>query len=160
MSDIEIAATGTAFLGENLRAIEPLTEELIMDSREEIQLVAYLMSRGALKIVRLLEKAASEGLKVTIVLNSFDLVDVEVVKMLKEMTGRYRTINVVSFFEHTGKHLHAKVIVSDRRRAIVSSANLSFGGMFANYELGLLVEGETAWKLGKIVDRLLVMSSK
>ncbi len=159
MSDIEIAATGSGFLGENLRAIEPLTEELIRNSRDEIQVIAYLMSREAVKIAKLIEKAASDGLKVTIVLNSFDSVDGEVLKIVTGMARRFKHARVLSF-EKTGKQLHAKVIVSDRKKAIVSSANLSFGGMFANYELGLLVEGETAWKLGRIVDKLVHMSSK
>jgi phosphatidylserine/phosphatidylglycerophosphate/cardiolipin synthase-like enzyme len=36
--------------------------------------------------------------------------------------------------------LHAKVYVADRRRAILTSGNLTFGGLDANYEYGFCVE--------------------
>jgi phosphatidylserine/phosphatidylglycerophosphate/cardiolipin synthase-like enzyme len=36
----------------------------------------------------------------------------------------------------------------------VGSANFTWGGLYANYEVGLLVEGDIAWKLAEIVDSL------
>ena len=36
--------------------------------------------------------------------------------------------------------LHAKIIVSDARKALVSSANLSYHGMQGNIEMGFLIE--------------------
>jgi hypothetical protein len=45
--------------------------------------------------------------------------------------------------------LHAKTYIFDRRRALVTSANLTLGGLEKNYECGVLIEdGETASKLG------------
>ena len=36
--------------------------------------------------------------------------------------------------------LHAKVYVADSRRAIVSSGNLTAGGLYDNYEIGIMIE--------------------
>lgn len=45
---------------------------------------------------------------------------------------------------HHLPRLHAKVYIADIRRAIVTSGNLTFGGLNANYEYGLSVEhGQT-----------------
>jgi len=61
---------------------------------------------------------------------------------------------VYDFTDPEKRQLHAKIIVADRKKAIVGSANLSWGGMYSNYEIGLLIEGEAAWKLAEIVDTL------
>ena len=51
--------------------------------------------------------------------------------------------------------LHAKVIVVDRRKAIIGSSNLSRRGFLTNYELALLLEGSTATTVASVVDKLL-----
>jgi phosphatidylserine/phosphatidylglycerophosphate/cardiolipin synthase-like enzyme len=50
--------------------------------------------------------------------------------------------------------LHAKVIVADRKKAILGSANFSWGGMSSHYEIGVLLEGKDAWTLSELVDEI------
>lgn len=50
--------------------------------------------------------------------------------------------------------LHAKVVVVDRKKAILGSANFSWGGMAAHYEIGIFLEGDEAWTLSKLVDNV------
>lgn len=50
--------------------------------------------------------------------------------------------------------LHAKVLVADRKSAVVGSANLSWGGMVTNNEVALLVQDNSAWTLASLIDRL------
>ena len=50
--------------------------------------------------------------------------------------------------------LHAKVIVADRKKAILGSANFSWGGMSSHYEIGVLVEGKDARTLSELVDEI------
>ena len=52
--------------------------------------------------------------------------------------------------------MHAKCLVSDRSRAIVSSANLTDYALEANMELGLLVERAIAGRLADHFDQLIV----
>lgn len=54
----------------------------------------------------------------------------------------------------TSALMHAKVIVADRRWALVGSANFSSGGLSTNMELGLRIEGPAAERLCTIVERL------
>lgn len=50
--------------------------------------------------------------------------------------------------------LHAKVIVADRKKAILGSANFSWGGMSSHYEIGVLIEGKDARTLSELVDEI------
>jgi phosphatidylserine/phosphatidylglycerophosphate/cardiolipin synthase-like enzyme len=52
--------------------------------------------------------------------------------------------------------MHAKCLVADRSRAIVSSANLTDYALEANMELGLLVERAVAVRLAEHFDQLIV----
>jgi phosphatidylserine/phosphatidylglycerophosphate/cardiolipin synthase-like enzyme len=50
------------------------------------------------------------------------------------------------------KILHAKVIVVDREKAVVGSANFSYGGMASHYEVGVYVDGDEAETLAKMIE--------
>jgi len=50
--------------------------------------------------------------------------------------------------------MHAKVIIADRIKALVGSANFSSGGMKTNMELGFLVEGPVVERLCTVVEHL------
>jgi len=43
-------------------------------------------------------------------------------------------------------YLHAKVFVADKTMALVTSANLTNGGLWKNYEYGIVIKGEYAVK--------------
>lgn len=60
---------------------------------------------------------------------------------------------MANFCDPAGRQLHAKVLVSDRKKALVGSANFSWGGMIANYEIGIMLEGDAAWKMAEIIDK-------
>jgi len=49
------------------------------------------------------------------------------------------------------KMLHAKVIVVNGEKAVVGSANFSWGGMSGHYEVGIYLEGDEARTLAEIV---------
>ena len=51
-------------------------------------------------------------------------------------------------------YLHAKVMVADREKMIIGSANLSAGGQKNNYEMGVLIEGEEAWKVADVIEQI------
>jgi len=51
--------------------------------------------------------------------------------------------------------LHAKVIVVDRKKALVGSANLSLRGLMNNHELGVVVEGPVAAEIARAIDMLM-----
>ena len=68
--------------------------------------------------------------------------------------SKFQKVKIIDFVDERKRQLHAKVLIVDRMKALVGSANFTLGGMFTNYEVGVKVEGEAAWKLAALVDSL------
>lgn len=152
MNKVQILATGFEFMKEGVRGIEPVIEELINSAQEEIHIMAYIFTPSALHILHLLNDAAERGIKITMVVNRIEFQDEQIKAWLNSAGKKFPHVRVVNFCNPEGRQLHAKVIVSDRNRALVGSANFSWGGMVANYEIGILLEGDLAWKLAELID--------
>jgi hypothetical protein len=56
---------------------------------------------------------------------------------LQEVVGRFPYVRVLNFADRKKRQLHAKVVTADRKTVVVGSANLSWGCMYSNYEVGL-----------------------
>lgn len=154
MNKIQILATGPEFLKEGIRGTAPVIEEMIKNSEKEIQIMAYVISLHASKFLDLLDDALKREVKITIILNKIGEQDEKIKTKIKKMKKQYKKLNVVDFTDSEGGDLHAKVIVVDRKKAVIGSANFSWHGMSHNYEIGVHLEGNSAWKLGKIIDEM------
>jgi len=154
MNKVQILATGSEFLKGGVRGTGPVIEEMIKSSEKEIQIMAYVISLHASKFLDYLEEALQKEVKMTIILNRLDEQDEKIKKKIKKMERQYRKLKVINFTDPLGGDLHAKVIVVDRKKAVIGSANFSWHGMSHNYEVGVQIEGDSAWKLGKLIDDL------
>lgn len=154
MNKINILATGHEFLKEGIRGTGPVIEELIEEAKNEIQMMAFVISPRAERILNLLEDALSRGIKMTLIINYLSEHEESVKQRFSLMRKKYPQLKIVDFQRPEGNQLHAKVLVVDRKKAVLGSANFSIGGMTKNYEIGVMVEGDAAWKLGKLIDDL------
>lgn len=153
MSRITLLATGDRLVGSRARSFDAVIRELMLEARREIQLVTYRFDRSALPLLDLLEQAAARGVSVLIAVSDIPAQPPEIRRRLGEMSRRPR-IRVVDCRQKTGSLVHAKVLVADRERAIIGSANLTWGGLVDNHEIGVLIEGEEAWDIARMVDAL------
>ncbi|MHA1949150.1 MAG: phospholipase D-like domain-containing protein [Candidatus Thorarchaeota archaeon] len=153
MNKVQILATGPELVTESIRGIEPVLKELIASAKEELQIVSYVLTPSALDILEMIREAARRGVRITLVVNQRKSLDKKIVSWLAGFENEFQYVRVIDYEDPEGKCLHAKVIVSDRKEAIVGSANLTWGGMVGNYEIGVLLEGEVAWKLGSLIDK-------
>lgn len=64
---------------------------------------------------------------------------------LRRILDEFQTTSIVSL-----PYLHAKVFVADKSVALVTSANFTNGGLWKNYEYGVIIKGEESVKT--IVD--------
>ena len=151
MSSIKILATGSDFLKEGVRGTGPVVEELMENIDNELHILAYVISEHAEKFLGLIERALESGIKTTLVINNLQQQDTYVRDKLLNWKSKFRYFNLVDF-NRKEKTLHAKVVVVDREKAVLGSANFSWGGMSGNYEIGILLEGREAWTLSKLVD--------
>lgn len=155
---VTILATGERFIGKGIRAVEPVIEELILGARREVHIASYLFGSGAEGIFRLLERSLESGVSALIVVNRLENQPVEIRDWLSSLRTRFRQARVAEFGTSPGRALHAKAVVADRSRAVVGSANLTWGGLVGNYEIGVLVEGAPAWQVASLIDRLAEMT--
>ncbi len=153
LTEVEIIGTGVEFLRTGIMGMEPTIKLLITEATTEIQIMAYVFTESALPILNLLEKQAAKGIMVTIVVNNLNSQRQVIVSKLNEL-AKYPRVKIIDFIDKRNRQLHAKVLVIDRKKALVGSANFTWGGMLTNYEVGIKVEGEMAWKLAKLVDSL------
>ena len=151
MSSIKILATGSDFLKEGVRGTGPVIEELMENIDNELHILAYVISEHAEKFLGLIERALESGIKTTLVINNLQKQDTYVRDKLLKWKSKFRYFNLVDF-NRKEKTLHAKVVVVDRKKAVLGSANFSWGGMSGNYEIGIFLDGREAWTLSKLVD--------
>jgi len=159
MTASRILVTGAELLNKGHRGFEPVVQDLVQNARSEIQLAAYVLTSSTTELLNLLGVAASRGVSVSIVVNRLSRQHPTVRRWLEGAPSRWRGFIVGDFAHNDRRELHAKVCVTDRSRAVVGSANFTWGGLVSNYEIGVEVEGVLAWKLGALVDELLLMSS-
>ncbi len=156
MNRIEIIATGPEFIRDGIRGYEATIEELINHAEKEIHAVFYVISIHALRFIRLMKKKAEQGVKVNLVVNSLNELQDEVKEYLMEIQKRLAGIfQIISFHDLKNSDIHAKVLIVDRKKVLIGSANLSWGGITTNYEIGVMIEGEVAWSVAKLIDRII-----
>ncbi|MDR7554062.1 MAG: phospholipase D family protein [Armatimonadota bacterium] len=151
---VTVLATGPELVGGSIRGIEPALVELIRSAASELHIAAYRVGPGSGILMDHVERALAAGVRVICVVSSTSSVDAETAARLARLRGSYPHMTLVDLAARGTGLLHAKAVVADRRRAIVGSANLTWGGLVANLEIALLVEGDPAWQIAALIDRL------
>lgn len=154
MADPQLLITGRYFGGEGLRGAMPVMQQLVHEARDEIHVLAYVMTRQALPLLDAIEAALARGVKVTIVINEIPGQPLELEAQLSRLSGEYTHATIRYFSPSDGSQLHAKILVADRKQAVVGSANYTWGGLVSNHEIGVLLSGRPAWDLGRLADKL------
>jgi cardiolipin synthase len=134
-----------------IRGMEPTIKEIIQSATSELQVIAYVFTPQAIEILNLIERAAEAGIRVTIVVNNLSNQNPLIQEKLRKIALIENAL-IVDFVHEKRRQLHAKVIIADRKVALVGSANFTWGGLYSNYEVGIKVEGEAAWKLAEMTD--------
>jgi len=155
MGRITLLATGERLVSGGVRAFDPVIRELLQAARREIQLAIYRFDESAAPLLDLLEQAAARGVRVLMVVSAIPSQPPGIRERLERLRSR-PGIRVVDFEAAGGGLLHAKVIVADRERAVIGSANLTWGGLVRNHEVGVLIEGSEVWEIARLVDRLAI----
>lgn len=160
MTSPKLLATGPELLRQGVRGVEPVLQEVVEGAQQELQIVAYVLPRSAIPLLRLVRSVANRGTRICLVLNHFENQVPLVRQWLIETAERSPNFEIWDFSPGGIKEVHAKICVADRRRGVVGSANFSWGGLVSNYEVGVEVEGPIAWELSDLVDRLMTLSRR
>jgi cardiolipin synthase len=153
---VSLVVTGLGWLGGGVGAIESALLHLIDGAEREVALAVYAMSAGPGRFWTALSRALDGGVRGTLIVDRLTEQDPEMRQWVQSMSERHvGTLRVLDFRgEDDNDHLHAKIVVADRRRAVVGSANLTAHGLLLAHELALLVEGPAAEEIAERLDLL------
>jgi phosphatidylserine/phosphatidylglycerophosphate/cardiolipin synthase-like enzyme len=139
------------------RAGSILTSVLSLTSKaeDEIQATVYSFGENTLQYFSILEDLLKRGIKIQLIINRFHGQPYSARTRLKELGKKYRYLTIYDF-EPKDKieDLHAKIIVVDRRWALVGSSNISWHGYISNHELAILIDGDMASSIASMIDDL------
>lgn len=157
---ILIVATGQRFIGKGVRSFESVIEELIYSALREIHIAVYTISPSAYHIINLIKNKAEQGVRINILVNSLYNLDAGIKDSLTDLKKSFpehvRIVNFSDLKKPGEGDFHAKVLVIDRKKALIGSANLSCGGTIRNYEIGVLLEDEVVWYLAALLDEFFI----
>lgn len=155
----QVVVTGLAWMGSGVGSIESALERIFREADSEILITSYAISNAADLVLEWLENALARGVLVRMIINRIHDQPGEVVARLENAYLNYPHFYLYSFADDQGYDLHAKIVVADRRLALVGSSNISKRGLLNNHELALFVEGKSAEQIASTVDKLLTNPS-
>lgn len=114
--------------------------KLIENTKKSLTITGYSISDYFADMLDVIIKKSQQGVYVRMYVN-----DVEMQKDVLDrlMSYRSRFLQVYEYHKQEDDKmaaLHAKLIVSDIKKSLISSANLSYHGMQGNVEMGFLIE--------------------
>ncbi|WP_457628137.1 phospholipase D-like domain-containing protein [Persephonella sp.] len=153
---ILILSSGDILVEEGVISIESKLLEMLENTENDLYILMYTVSSKPNNFWMKLEELLQKKIKIFFVLESSLEHNDKVMEILDKLK-RYDNFHL--YFYYGDYPLHAKLIVSDGKRAILGSANISGGGLNQNHEIAVYIEGGKAWILKKLAKRLIRMLS-
>lgn len=140
-----------------LRTKETL-QKLIEDTEKSLSITGYSISDYFADMLDVIIRKSQQGVYVRLYVN-----DMEKQKAVLERLMAYKS-RFLQVYEYQKQDddkmaaLHAKLLVSDVKKSLVSSANLSYHGMRGNVEMGFFIEStEKAKQIEDIMKEMVRM---
>ena len=136
---VEIVATAPVSFRAATRRTRPVIEELIHGARRTITLTGYSISDHFEDLLKLIDQKSRQGVYVELFANDYEKLR-PVMSDIEHTNRRFLKI-----YAYSGKAndkmaaLHAKTMIVDGEKMLISSANLSYHGLEGNIEIGALI---------------------
>lgn len=161
----QVVWTGPKVDGSFLRATREVVREIIRGARTELLVVGYWIAarddgEGIIEeLIAALADAVARGVTMTIVIDERVRADGRDNRgiLVSAWPAALALPKILTWRLPLGDQhlkLHAKVLVSDRRDALVTSANLTFYAMDRNMEMGVRIVGGPAADIARHFDLL------
>ena len=144
---VNLVATVPPSFSLRTKRIQNVAEEILKSAHKSILLTGYSISEFISDIIDLLIEKSQKGVLVKFFLN--DIKNQPSVDKLLRYKSRFLQIYDYSNSNDKMAALHAKIILVDYEKTLISSANLSYHGMAGNIEMGTIIHST---KLGKEID--------
>lgn len=148
--DYELIVTGEKWVGKGNKRTQNTIYNLIDNSQQSLLLTIYMLTNY--EVFKKIKSAAYRGVNVEIFIHTNDDFYLSVKKELEEI-GQMKHVSI--FPADKEEFIHAKVLISDRSKILIGSANLTKHGLSSNYELGILIDNQDiAYKVEDTIKRL------
>lgn len=146
---INLVATVPPSFSLKTKRIQNTAEEFIKNAQKSILITGYSISGFISELLDLLVDKSQKGVLVKIYLN--DIKKQSSIEKLLRYRGKFLQIYDYTNTEDKMAALHAKILVVDNCKVLISSANLSYHGMSGNIEIGTSIVSE---RIAKQLDNL------
>ena len=137
---IELVLTAPdSFKVKALRTRETLWK-LIEEAEKSLTITGYAVSEYFSDVLDMIIRKSQQGVYVRLYINDMEKQKPSLERLLAYRSRFLQVYEYQKLEEDKMAALHAKIIVSDSKRSLVSSANLSYHGMRGNIEMGFLIE--------------------
>ena len=136
---MEIVSTTPVSFHVKTRKTYPVVQELIGGATKSILLTGYSISEQSEEIFKLINDKSKQGVVVELFVNKYGVVR-SVLSGIEHTNRRF--FKVYEYSDRVDDKmaaLHAKTIVVDGEKLLISSANLSYHGLEGNIEIGALI---------------------
>jgi len=142
----ELVITAPDSFNLNSRKTSIVINELISNANKSITMTGYSISDYLTDILDLIIAKSQQGVYVRLYINDIEKQG-DVLDRILAYRGRFLKIyGYQKQQEDKMAALHAKIIVTDSTKSLISSANLSYHGLEGNIEMGVLLESENKAK--------------
>ena len=154
-----IGVSGRIWAGYEAREIRRLIFESLKSAKVSIQISAFSLgekNEDVEQFFQILEEKLKAEKGVQLIVNDIQGKSVgEYSRKFIRKLRKYPTCTVSDYKPaKEGDLLHAKIIVIDRKFALVGSANISRHAMFSNYEIMLKISGKAVAIIANLLDNL------
>lgn len=157
VSMARVVVTGPEWIGFGFGSVETALLDLVSSAQHEIAATIYSLGAETRPIIGAIEDKLTGGVRVALVVNAMDSQHPAIGDRLRDLAARFKHCTVCDFAgAGSDAVMHAKVVVADRRRALIGSANLSRGGLVSNHEMAVVVEGPAAEAAADRIDQLVL----
>ena len=144
---IELITTAPPSFMLRTKRISNVVREIIENSGKSLLITGYSISEFVEDMIDTIIQKSQCGVFVKMFIN--DLSKQKSIDKLLRYQGKFLQLYDYANREDKMAALHAKIILADSEKAIISSANLSYHGMAGNIEMGTLIQSV---KLGKQIE--------
>lgn len=149
---VEVVSTNPMSFNTKNRKTYPVIEETILSAKGSITLTGYSVSDHFDEMIKLINQKSKQGIEVELYLNDYQTVKDLLCELDIENNSFFRIYNYTGELGDGLASLHAKTLIVDEQKLLVTSANLSYHGMIGNIEIGVLIDSKS--KASQVLDIL------
>ena len=153
VNEYELVASGEKWIGEGIKSSANVISDLIDGSFNNLTLTIFILFDR--QIWNKLKSAVERKVKVEIFI--YEHHDIKYKGLVDEVVEySIRHPSYLKVHKTNEDYIHSKVIIADRSKVYLGSANLTQRGLSQNYELGIFVnDKEFAFNLERIIGKLI-----